>query len=146
MPVTSRVKNHFLVFRGNLPCFSFCSLAPVCHWASLKRAWLCPLRSRHWYKQKRSPQPCPLQAEPSQVSLSCPFSIHGPWSDSLLYPCLSSTGEPRTGHSISGVPSPVQNRGEGSPPLTCWWHSFKLNQIISLMICVSLQQLRHSHI
>jgi len=33
---------------------------------------------------------------------------------------LSRTGELHTGHSTQSVPSPVLNRGGGSPPSTCW--------------------------
>jgi len=35
---------------------------------------------------------------------------------------LPSISEPRTGHSIPDVTSPVQRRGGESPPSTCWQH------------------------
>ena len=128
--VTHAVNKCFLVFRGNHLCFSLCSLPLVLHWGPLERVCLHPLCTlplgidTHWWGPPwtfSSPGwavPA-LSAFPHRTDAPVPSSSLWPFDGlSLVCPCLSCTGEPRTGPSAPGVASPLLSTGEGSPPLT----------------------------
>lgn len=101
------------LFRGNLLGFSMCPLPRCCHWALLKRAWLpciCALPSVFIHIDEITPSLLfSRMKNPGSLSLSSQEMWSSPSSSchfaglSSLAPFLSCAGEPRTGHSATGV-------------------------------------------
>ena len=124
--VTLTVKKCFLTFRRNLLCFSLCPL-PLFLLLGIAQKSLALPSFVPPFKYSDPPEPSLLQTKQSHLSqpliirdmLQSFHHLCGPSLYSLQSVHVSHTGKPRTGHSTPGVASPLQSRGEGSPPLTC---------------------------
>lgn len=122
---------HFLMFRWNLPCSSLCPLSLVLSLNTSEKSlvpfslhppfrYLYTLIWSPWesletfFSRLSSLSSNSLSSDaPAPSLLFCPFT-----GLSLVAPCLSCTGGPRTGCSTPDVASSVLSREEGTPPLT----------------------------
>jgi len=114
------------------PIFQFVSIASGLvtghHWKEPGSGFFAPSLQLFMDIYKILPEPSLLQAEQPQfpqpflIGRGVPVPSPSLWPFaglSPVCPCLSRTGEPRTGHSTPGEASPVLSRGEGSHLSTC---------------------------
>jgi len=129
--VTLTVKKFFLMFRQSLPCSSLCPLSLVLSLGTTRKYLAPSLRPAfgyymHWQDLPRafsSPvwTVTALSAFPHSTGAPVPWLSSWPFAElSRGTPSLCDTGEPRPGHSTTGVASPVLRSREGSPLSTCW--------------------------